>query len=452
VGTGSADRPRASGRWAQRAARAGAATAARARRRLGGRVLPVVVVVLAAIGLAVPAASASPGDLTFAGCIGDHAGCTATSPTIALDHATAVAVVGNQVYATSAAGGFLIWFGAVSHFTMDPSGNLTFRGCIGDMPGCTASSPTRALEQADSLAASPDGRQLYVTSPDGGISHLTIDAAGNLTFVSCIGNLAGCTPTSPIDALRGAVGVAVTPDGRQLYATNYSKNVVSHLTIDPAGNLTFAGCIGNLAGCTSTYPATALDGAGGLAVTPDGAHLYVTSNAAPGSSVGNVVSHFRIDPAGNLGFAGCIGDLAGCTSTYPATALDGADAVAVTPDGGQLYATSGSGNVVSHFQIGPAGNLSFAGCIGDLAGCTTTSPPGALDGAYGLAVTADGAHLYTTSFYGNVVSRFKIGLFGDLSLVRRQPARPPVKPHHVTVPRRARSVPRHGRVRGTCLR
>jgi DNA-binding beta-propeller fold protein YncE len=209
--------------------------------------------------------------------------------------------------------------------------------------------------------------------------------------------------------------VAVTPDGRQLYATNYSKNLVSHLTIDPTGNLTFAGCIGNLAGCTSTYPATALDGAGGLAVTPDGAHLYVTSNAAPGSSVGNVVSHFRIDPAGNLGFAGCIGDLAGCTSTYPATALDGADAVAVTPDGGQLYATSGSGNVVSHFQIGPAGNLSFAGCIGDLAGCTTTSPPGALDGAYGLAVTADGAYLYTTSFYGNVVSRFKIGLYGDLS-------------------------------------
>ena len=108
--------------------------------------LPVVVVVLAAIGLAVPAASASPGDLTFAGCIGDHAGCTATSPTIALDHATAVAAVGNQVYATSAAGGFFIWFGAVSHFTMDPSGNLTFRGCIGDMPGCTATSPARALE------------------------------------------------------------------------------------------------------------------------------------------------------------------------------------------------------------------------------------------------------------------------------------------------------------------
>jgi DNA-binding beta-propeller fold protein YncE len=139
-----------------------------------------------------------------------------------------------------------------------------------------------------------------------------------------------------------------------------------------------------------TSPAGALAAANAVAVTADGAHLYVTS------SVGNVVSHFRIDGAGNLTFAGCIGDLLGCTSTTPPNALDDADGVAVTADGVHLYTTSAR-NVVSHFRVDGAGNLIFAGCIGDLLGCTKTTPAAALDGARAVAVTTDGAHLYAIS-------------------------------------------------------
>jgi DNA-binding beta-propeller fold protein YncE len=417
---GSADRcTRGSGRWARRAARAVAARPARVLRRLGHQVLPVAAVVLAALGLAVPAASADPGGLVFAGCIGNQSGCTPTNPAIALDNAHAVTVVGHQVYATSGRWGF---FSAVSHFTTDLAGNLTFRGCIGDMPGCTATSPAAALDGAWQIAASPDGSQLYATSGIGSdVSHFTIDPAGNLTFAGCIGNLPGCTPTSPAAALHAASGVAVTPDGRQLYAASVYGNVVSHFTIDPAGNPSFAGCIGDLAGCTATSPAGALDGAHNVAITPDGAHLYVASEGQSGVPGGNAVSHLTIDSAGNLSFAGCIGDLAGCTPTSPINALDGASAVVVTPDGSHLYATSYLGNVVSHFQIDPFGNLGFAGCIGDRPGCTTTSPAGALDGAETVAVTTDGRHLYVASGGrsgmpgGNAVSHFTIGSFGDLS-------------------------------------
>jgi 6-phosphogluconolactonase (cycloisomerase 2 family) len=413
LSTGSASlRAHGVGRFPRHAARKTTPVSARRWRGWAGRLAWVAASVLAAIGLAVPAASASPGDLAFAGCIGDHAGCTATYPAAALDGANAVAVVGNQVYATSGSPVFPTDTegDVVSHFTMDLAGNLTFRGCIGHRPGCTATSPATALDGANAIAASPDGRQLYVTSGSGDVvSHFTIDPAGNLSFRGCIGNLPGCTPTNPSNALEWADGVAITSDGRQLYATASFDGVVSHFTIDPAGNLSYADCIGDLTGCSPTYPAEALLGADAVAVTPDGSQLYATSNSE------NVVSHFTIDPAGNLSFAGCIGDRPGCTATYPASALDGADAVAITSDGRQLYAASDLGNVVSHFTIDSAGNLSFGGCIGDRPGCTPTSPAAALDGADGLAVTADGAHLYAIAGEGNAVSHFTIGPGGDLS-------------------------------------
>jgi DNA-binding beta-propeller fold protein YncE len=403
----------------------------------------------------VPSADAAPGDLTFAGCIGDLAGCTATNPATALEGGQGVAVDGLQLYSVSSA--------AVSHFTLDTAGNANFAGCIGIQPGCTPA----PFIGANAVTVTPDGKQLYTTTEEyigGAVSHYTIDAAGNLTFAGCIGRVtsASCTSTFPPGALDGAEGVAVTADGRQLYATSEQGNVVSHFRIDAAGNLIFAGCIGDLAGCTSTNPASVLDdatsvivtsdgkqlyatsasyhgsaishftidtagnltfagcigtesgctpnGALGranrLAVTPDGAHLYATSGA-------NAVSHFRIDAAGNLISAGCIGDLAGCTATTPKTALDGADGVTVSAGGGDLYATAGTGAgaAVSHFKIVGAGDLRFAGCIGDLAGCTATTPKTALDGADGVAVSNDGANLYATSFFGNSVSHFTIAAF-----------------------------------------
>jgi len=170
-------------------------------------------------------------------------------------------------------------------------------------------------------------------------------ATGDLRYDGCIGDLAGCTPTSPAGALDGAAAVAVTPGGTDLYAASHTGDDVSHFRIDPAGNLTFAGCIGNLAGCTPVT-ANALNGAVGLAATPSGTDLYAASR------LGNVISHFRIDSAGNLIFAGCIGGLAGCTPITPHV-LDNALGLAVTRDSAHLYAAAFLGNAVSHFTIAP---------------------------------------------------------------------------------------------------
>ncbi|MBV9196863.1 MAG: hypothetical protein JO168_22225 [Solirubrobacterales bacterium] len=164
-------------------------------------------------------------------------------------------------------------------------------------------------------------------------------ASGDLTFAGCIGSAAGCTP---LGSLAGADSSAVTPNGQHLYAAGFVAGAVSHFKIDPSGNLIFAGCIGSSAGCT---PLGSLPGADGLAVTPNGQHLYAAAEFG-----GGAVSHFKIDPAGNLIFAGCIGGVAGCT---PLGSLAGAASVAVTPNGQHLYAAAGFANAVSHFTIAP---------------------------------------------------------------------------------------------------
>ena len=99
--------------------------------------------------------------------------------------------------------------------------------------------------------------------------------AEDATFAGCVGSLAGCVPVAPATALNsGSVaGITVSADGRNMYVA--TQSAVSHLRLDSAGNATFAGCIGNLAGCTATAPATAISGAVGIALVPG--HLYVSS-------------------------------------------------------------------------------------------------------------------------------------------------------------------------------
>src|SRR4051794_5785180 len=70
---------------------------------------------------------------------------------------------------------------------------------------------------------------------------------GDLSYVGCTGNLAGCAPTNPATALDNVRAVAITPDGKHLYTVGFSG--VSHFLVDASGNATFAGCVGPGTGC-----------------------------------------------------------------------------------------------------------------------------------------------------------------------------------------------------------
>ena len=356
-------------------------------------------------------AAASAG-LTFDGCIGDlqgGSGCVATNPVGALDGAADVALSKNetQLYMTAEDG--------LNDFTLDGAGNPTFTGCIGDL-GCSGSG-VGALELADGLAISPSGAQLYLAAYDASDLSVFNLATGGPSFAGCVGEFNGCAATSPADALARATSLTMTPDGRQLYVVSLGQfplgengpreHDVSHFTLDAAGNPSFDGCIGEPGGCTAVPIAHALEGTSAATVSPDGLQLYVAGTSD--------ISHFTLDAEGNPSFDGCIGDNPGCTATAVPHALYGANRLLVSPNGSELYATSGSGYDVSHFSLNAAGDPTFVDCIGDLVGCGETRPLNALEGAAAEALSPDGTQLYVAADYA--LDRFTLGVAGDPTFV-----------------------------------
>ena len=138
--------------------------------------------------------------------------------------------------------------------------------------------------------------------------------------------------------------------------------------------------------------------------------------AAPAAALGAV---------GDLTFDGCIGIDEGCTATNPATALNGADSVAMSADGSSVYVTANSGanggiltGLIDEFSRNTStGVLTFQGCLGDGAGspCTETNPADALGEPESVAVSADGKNVYVAATFEGVIDVFSRSSTGALA-------------------------------------
>jgi len=283
------------------------------------------------------------GHPTFRDCVAmAEEGC-ATSGAAALRGPTALALGpgGRDLYVASADGASVTRL-RTGGAKLRAAGCLAYAGAF----GC-GRVRKNSLSGADAIAVAPNGRAAYaVAFNSAAVTELARTRSGSLTYRGCVGDRgpADCRPL-PRGTLAGAAGVAVAPHGHDLYVAS-QVGTVTHFAVTAGGRLAFAGCIGDggLAGCVGA-PRHLLSGATGIAVAPDGRNLYV---AAKGSDA--IVELSTAGPAPKI--LGCVrgGGGQGCASA-PAPSLRGAYGLAVAPSGRALFASASGGGSVSSFSL-----------------------------------------------------------------------------------------------------
>jgi 6-phosphogluconolactonase (cycloisomerase 2 family) len=287
-------------------------------------------------------------------------------------------------------------------------------GCVSQLTqlGCTGA---RGLDDARAVALSPDGATLYaVAAAPASVTSFSVDAhtglLGQLNLsAGCLVSIAqtGC---GTVRGLTGASAVAVSPDGLHVYVAAATTGSVATFTRQPNGSLVQTA---GIAGCTTAAStpgcdlASGIGGADAIVISPDGRFVYVAGAAD------NAIVVFTRDAAtGRLqplaGVAGCVrAGQSGCT---PVAGLSAPSALALSPDGTSLYATSAGGTLTA-FQRDPVSGAlaqlpAGQGCLSDDAqtGCTAI---GGLAGASAVAVSHDGATVLVTAADDDAVSSLR---------------------------------------------
>ena len=224
---------------------------------------------------------------------------------------------------------------------------------------------------------SPDGANVYVAGSWGAaLAVFARDArSGRLTFLEAQRN-----GVNGVDGLGNAIALAMSPDGAHVYVASQFGSAVAVFARNPSGRLTFVQAQRD--GLPGPDPHLR-----GLAISPDGAHVY-----ACGFGENNDVAVFARDAS-----SGRLRPVEVVSTGLPPTY-----ALAVSPDGAQVYAVGPTAKALTAFQRDPT-----TGRLTRLASWRE-----GVDGVQGLAganiiaLSADGASVYVAGYYDYSVAVF----------------------------------------------
>jgi 6-phosphogluconolactonase (cycloisomerase 2 family) len=289
------------------------------------------------------------------------------------------------------------------YVTLDPGGNHVYAagylddavavfgrdGTTGELTFLEAQRVTDGLDNARSVVVSPDGGHVYVAGRDDDAVAMFERSAGDGTLSFFGQQRQGL---DSVDGLDGANGLAVSPDGEHVYAASINGDAVVTFDRDPSsGDLSFRQVISD--GMPSV---DGLNGASSVVVSPDGAHVYVT-----GAGADAIVRLYRDGVTGDLTFADAVYD----GDDHGGLIVDGltdAYSVAISPDGWHVYVAGAGDSAVAVFVRNDlTGVLTFVQVVKD-------ADPG-IDGlqtARSVTVSQDGAHVYVAGTADDAVAVF----------------------------------------------
>jgi DNA-binding beta-propeller fold protein YncE len=266
------------------------------------------------------------------------------------------------------------------------------------------------------VTVSADGKSVYAVSQDSdAVARFTRNTTtGALTqpagAAGCISET-GSGPCADGHGLSGASSVAVSPDGKSVYVTSLSavarlnRNTTTGAITQPAGS---AGCVSEDGSGPCADGHALSDGADSVEVSADGKSVYVAS--LPNNAVlrfnRNTATGAITQPAGS---AGCISETAAgpCADGH---GLTGAVWVAVSPNGKSVYVASNTGNAVARLNRDTTTGAitqpaETAGCISE-TGSEPCADGHALNGPVWVTVSPDGKSVYAAAHFSNAVVRF----------------------------------------------
>ena len=285
--------------------------------------------------------------------------------------------------------------GALALFARDPAdGALTFLTRIADGEMLDGE-PVTGLAGARAVAASSDGRFVYVASRvDDALSVFSIadDGSGNpkLLIEQTINGFTG---------LDQAADIVLSADGASLYVAGTNDDAVAVFARDTStGRLSFVESeregfddVGDIGGVVS-----GLDGVEALLLSGDGNHLYAVSATA------EAIARFDVDAAsGELSWA------AAQTAASLDVDLAGAAAGALSPDGRYVYvASSAADRIIALARDNDPGSTDYGRLTTVSETVQGVDRVTGLLSPRGIAVSADGLHVYATGQTSDAVTWF----------------------------------------------